>query len=92
MSAYVIVEATVRDADARDRYAAQVQPILRQFGAEILVMAPWQVLFGEAAFSNGMVVRFEDKDAALAWYHSPEYQAIIALRTEGMDCRFRLLA
>jgi hypothetical protein len=31
MSAYVIVEASVRDKAARERYSSQVGPILRKF-------------------------------------------------------------
>ena len=36
MSAYVIVEANVRDKAARERYSSQVGPILRKFEGEIL--------------------------------------------------------
>jgi NAD(P)-dependent dehydrogenase (short-subunit alcohol dehydrogenase family) len=49
MSAYVIVEATVRDTEARERYSSQVGPILRKFGGEVLAAGPWLSLFGEPA-------------------------------------------
>ena len=62
MSAYVVVEATVRDPEARDRYGSQVGPVLKQFGAEILAFGPWQLLFGEPAYHNGMIISFPDKD------------------------------
>ncbi|SEC96375.1 DUF1330 domain-containing protein [Bradyrhizobium erythrophlei] len=91
MSAYVIVEATVRDKAARERYSAQVGPILRKFDGEILAAGPWQALFGEPAFENGMVVRFPDKATAFAWYHSPDYQGLLELRDEALDCRFRIV-
>jgi hypothetical protein len=55
VSAYVIVEASVLDEETRDRYGAQVAPILREFGAEVLAFGPWQLLFGEPAFNNGMI-------------------------------------
>jgi hypothetical protein len=56
MSAYVIVEATVLDAESRNRYAAQAEPLFREFGAEVIAFGPWQVLSGEPAFDNGMII------------------------------------
>jgi uncharacterized protein (DUF1330 family) len=47
MSAYVIVEATVLDEESRLRYRSQVEPILREFGAEVIAFGRWQVLFGD---------------------------------------------
>jgi uncharacterized protein (DUF1330 family) len=91
MSAYVIIEATVRDKAARDRYSAQVGPILRKFDGEVLAVGPWLPLFGEAAFENGMVLQFPNKATAYAWYHSADYQALLELRDAALDCRFRVV-
>jgi uncharacterized protein (DUF1330 family) len=91
MSAYVIVEANVRDQAARERYSSQVGPILRKFDGEILAVGPWLSLFGEPAFENGMIVRFPDKATVLAWYHSPDYQTLFELRDAAFDCRFRVV-
>jgi uncharacterized protein (DUF1330 family) len=43
MSSYVIVEATVLDAESRNRYASRVEPPFREFGAEVIAFGPWQV-------------------------------------------------
>jgi hypothetical protein len=43
------------------------RPILREFSGEVIAFGPWQVLFSEPAFDNGMIVRFPDNEAALAW-------------------------
>jgi uncharacterized protein (DUF1330 family) len=91
MSAYVVVEATVRDADARDRYSSKIEATMTDYGGEILLIGPWQVLFGDPEFTNGMIIRFPDREAALAWYHSPSYQDLVELRTAALDCRFRLV-
>jgi uncharacterized protein (DUF1330 family) len=91
MSAYVLIEATVRDEAARARYAPLAQPSAKEFGGEVLVTGPWHMLFGDPAFATGMLIRFPDKEAALAWYHSPGYQALLELRAAAFDCRFRLL-
>jgi uncharacterized protein (DUF1330 family) len=91
MSAYLVIEATVRDREALDRYASQAIPMIRQFGGEVIVLAPWQLLFGEPAYDNGMIVRFPDNDTALAGYNSPAYQALLHIRAAALDCRFRLV-
>jgi uncharacterized protein (DUF1330 family) len=91
MSAYVIVEVTQRDAQARERYSAAAAPTLKTFGGEFIATGNLDLLFGEPAFSRGAIIRFPDRDTALNWYNSPEYQALIDDRTQGMDCRFRLL-
>jgi len=49
------------------------------------------MLHGEPAYQNGMIVTFPDKEAALAWYNSPEYQLLIPIRDKALDSRFRLI-
>lgn len=91
MSAYIVVEATVRDLEARDRYGAQASVVLKQFGAEVVAFGPWHLLSGEHGHDAGMIIRFKDKDTALAWYNSPAYQALLDIRNAALDCRFRLV-
>src|ERR1700736_6920651 len=91
MSAYIVIEGVVRDKEALARYGSQATPLIKQFGGEVLAFGPWEVLFGEGAYHNGMIVRFPDKDTALAWYNSPTYQALLDIRNAGLDSRFRLV-
>jgi hypothetical protein len=64
MSAYIVVEGTVRDKEALGRYGSEAIPSIKQFGGEVLAFGPWELIFGEAAYHNGMIVRFADKDTA----------------------------
>jgi uncharacterized protein (DUF1330 family) len=91
VSAYIVVEGTVRDKEALGRYGSQATSLIKEFGGEVLAFGPWEMLFGEHAYQNGMIVRFPDKDAALAWYNSPAYQALLDIRNAALDCRFRLV-
>jgi uncharacterized protein (DUF1330 family) len=91
MSAYIVVELTVKNAEAKNRYSAAAAPVLKEYGGEIISGGAWTVLTGEAAFEAGAVIRFPDRDTAVAWYNSPGYQATFGDRAEGIDCRFRLL-
>jgi uncharacterized protein (DUF1330 family) len=91
MSAYMIVELTVRDAEAKNRYSAAAGPILKSFGGEFLVGGAITTLFGEQPFTNGSIICFPDREAALGFYNSPDYQALLDDRALGIDCRFSLL-
>ena len=91
MSAYIVVEGTVRDKEALGRYGSQATSLIKEFGGEVLAFGPWEMLFGERAYQNGMIVCFPDKDTALAWYNSPAYQALLHIRNAALDCRFRLV-
>ena len=48
-------------------------------------------LGGRHKRSSGVLVRFSDRDTALGWYNSPEYQQLIDVRSIAMDVRFSLL-
>ena len=92
MSAYVIVEFTVKDPDVyREKYAATAGKTAMDHGAEVLAAGNWELLDGESGLSSGVVVQFPDHEAALNWYNSPEYQQLIEVRGVAMDARFRLL-
>ena len=36
-------------------------------------------------------MRFPDRETAIKWFNSPEYQQLIDLRAVAMDARFSLL-
>ncbi len=92
MSAYVIVEFTVKDPDVyREKYAGVAGKTAQEHGAEVLAAGNWEILDGETGLSSGVVVQFPDHETALSWYNSPEYQQLIEVRGVAMDARFRLL-
>ena len=92
MSAYLVVEFTVKDPDVyRDKYSAKAGQTAKQYGAEPLANGHWEVLDGEPMLSSGAIMRFPDRQAALDWYNSPEYQELIDIRGVGMDARFSLV-
>ena len=67
MRSYVVVELTVKYAEAKDRYSAAAGLVLKQFGGEFIAGGAWHVLAGEPAFTNGAIIRFADRDTATAW-------------------------
>jgi uncharacterized protein (DUF1330 family) len=91
MSAYVIIEASVRDKKARELYISRLGATLRKFDGHVLAAGPWLPLFGKTAFENGMVIQFPDRATAFVWYHSRDYQTLLELRDAALDCRFSVV-
>ncbi len=92
MSAYVIVEFTVKDAEIyREKYAPIAGQTAKAHGGEVIAAGNWEVLHGDGPLSSGVLVRFTDRETALRWYNSPEYQQLIDVRSIAMDVRFSLL-
>ena len=92
MSAYVIVEFTVKDPDVyRDQYSALAGRTAKEHGGEVLAAGKWEVLHADGSLTSGALVRFTDHESALRWYHSPEYQELLDIRSVAMEARFRLL-
>ena len=92
MSAYVIVEFTVKDPDTyRERYAPIAGQTAKEHGGEVIAAGNWEVLHGDESLTSGALVRFTDRETALRWCNSPEYQHLIDIRSVAMDARFRLL-
>lgn len=92
MSAYVIVEYTIRDPDLyREQYAAKAGSTAKEHGADVMANGNWEILDGDTAGSSGVIVQFPDRESALRWYNSPEYQQLMEARGLAMDARFSLL-
>ncbi len=92
MSAYLVVEFTVKDPDVyREKYAANAGRAAKEYGAEALANSNWELLHGDGSLTSGALMRFPDHESAIKWYNSPEYQQLIDVRGVAMDARFSLL-
>lgn len=91
MSAYVVVETKVKDAATKDHYSAAAGPFVAEYGGEFVAGGAWTLLAGEDGRGSGAIIRFENRERALACYDSQSYQATLADRDTGMGCRFRPL-
>src|SRR3954453_19421767 len=80
MSAYMVFNYTVNDADGYKAYQAAAMPTIAASGAEVLVADQRSEAAEGAPGHATVVLRFESKDAAGAWYDSLDYQAARELR------------
>lgn len=91
MPAYITVDFTPTDKDSLQRYGAAVPATLAKFSGEYLVKGPLEQLRGEPVFQMPVILAFPSRELASAWYHSPEYQALVPLRDAAMRSQFRLV-
>jgi uncharacterized protein (DUF1330 family) len=82
MSAYLIANVDVRDPDAYQDYRSRTGAIVEKHGGRLIVRGGTvHHLEGEPWAHRLVVIQFPDLAAARGFYDSPEYQAIIPLRT-----------
>jgi uncharacterized protein (DUF1330 family) len=87
MTAYVIYEAHVSDADRFERYKAAAAPTVAAAGGRYVTRGGQTTSFEGAPPARVVVLEFPTLEAAERWYHSEEYQRATELRAEGCTAR-----
>ncbi|WP_347309748.1 DUF1330 domain-containing protein [Defluviimonas sp. SAOS-178_SWC] len=77
-SALWIAHVKVLDAEAYGKYAALAGPAIAKHGGVFLARGGRHVQLEGNDRPRNVVARFPSLDAAVACYHSPEYQAALA--------------
>ena len=85
MPAYLVANYKITDADGYAAYPPAVAPTLAPFEGEVLVVDFDSEPVEGKPLPVTIVVKFPSKDAAKAWYHSEEYQAVVRLRTDNTE-------
>lgn len=88
MPVFVIVQGKVTDVQQYEQYKAAAGPTVVNAGGGYVVRG------GEATALEGgdvpertVVLQFDTREAALAWYHGEPYQAARKLREHAADLR-----
>jgi len=85
----LLVNVTVKDQKQFEEYATRTRPILASHQATPLFRGTnATVLAGDQPHKTLIGIRFPSKAAINAFYNSPEYQALIPLRTAAADVVF----
>jgi uncharacterized protein (DUF1330 family) len=93
MAAYLIAEHVITDAAKFDDYRTRVAPMIAKHGGRYLTKGgshklpeggPWKP-------ERVVIIEFPDMRALDAWYTSPEYQPLIALRKQCTSDRDMLI-
>jgi uncharacterized protein (DUF1330 family) len=84
MSAYLFANVEVTDPVAYEDYRQQVPATIAAHGGRYLVRGgATEVLEGEGVPSRVVILEFPDMATLKAWYHSAEYQRLLAMRTRS---------
>ncbi len=94
MPAYMIVIAKIADRDAFiNGYGAAAGALVAKFGGRYVLRGPGTELL-EGSFGDGasmVISEWPDKDAAKAFWNSPEYAEAKKLRAGVADCQVLLI-
>lgn len=92
MPAYIISRVTITDRQAMAGYMAEAPASVYAHGGEYLVRTgDITAVEGDAPFERVVVVKFPDKDHALAWYNSEEYRELRDIRWKSADAKIILV-
>ena len=87
MTAYFVASYRITDPAGYEPYVPAVIPILQAHGCEVLAAEHASQVIEGAPGAVTVILKFASKAAAMAWYNSPEYQAIVHLRTDNSEGR-----
>lgn len=92
MSAYIVARITINDRARYAQYEAGFMDIFAAHTGKLLAVDEQpQVLEGEWQCTRTVLAEFPDKDAALAWYRSDDYQSLAEHRFAASDGEIALL-
>jgi uncharacterized protein (DUF1330 family) len=87
MPVYLIAEHRIADAAKFEEYRSAVAPLIARFGGRYLTRGGSHKMLEPGVWSPDRVViiEFPDMEALQAWYRSPEYEPLIALRRTAAE-------
>lgn len=79
MSAYLIARITVTDPQEYQAYASQTVALAEKAGGRFLAKGGAQVQVEGNSPDRHVIIEFPDRQTALDWYNSQEYQRILPI-------------
>lgn len=93
MTAYLVANVTVRNAEKMEAYAAAAGPTLEAHVGELILDGQLSEKLSGAWNAPGVaLVRFPSLKAEQTLYNSPEYQVLAPLRASAADMDIALFA
>jgi uncharacterized protein (DUF1330 family) len=88
MAAYIFAEVEITDPVAYETYRAQVPAIIAKYGGRYLVRGGHARLReGTAPPQRLVILEFPDMAKLEAFYNSPEYAPLLAIRSRASNSR-----
>jgi len=84
--AYFLFHNRVEDADAMQAYVPKAVETLTAYGAEILALSEnSEIIEGTTDLPRTVLIKFESRERAEAWYNSPEYREVLPIRLNASE-------
>ncbi len=81
MAAYVLVDIDIHDPAGYEEYKRVASPTVHQYGGRYLARGGrTEVLEGSRVPARTVILEFPSAEAARAWWDSPEYRPLRAIR------------
>jgi uncharacterized protein (DUF1330 family) len=82
MSVYLVADIDVHDPEMYEEYSRAARATFKGYGEVAYLVRGGEVtvLEGERRPKRFFIIRFEDKEKAVAWYNSPAYQETMKIR------------
>jgi uncharacterized protein (DUF1330 family) len=86
MAAYVVVNVTIRDPERYEEYRRRATPTVGAYGGRYIARGgAVDVREGNWSPSRLVILEFPDMERARAWWSSPEYEPLKAIRQSCAD-------
>ncbi len=85
MTAYVIARINVTDPDDYQTYASQTVALAEKAGGRFLVKGGAQTPVEGNVPDRHVLIEFPDRQTALDWYNSKEYQRILPIAMSSSE-------
>jgi uncharacterized protein (DUF1330 family) len=83
---YVVANVSVADVEGYEAYRSRTRAIIESYGGRFLVRGgAIEVREGDPQIDRLVILEFPSVEGARNFYGSPEYQAIVPLRTSTSD-------
>ena len=90
--AYEVHEVVVSDPETYAEYAKLAAPTVAAHGGRYIVRGGnGSAIAGEAPAARVVILEFPDRDTAVAWRASPEYQVALKIREAASTSRVYLV-
>lgn len=86
MPAYFVLHNRILDARKLQAYIPKALETMEPFGPRVLVLdESSEIIEGSTDLPRTIVIQFDSREDAMAWYHSPAYRAVLPLRLEATE-------
>lgn len=92
MTVYIVGHIDITDRETYAGYEAGFREIFERYDGEVLAVDDDSMMLeGKKRHTRSVIVRFPERAAALAWFHSEAYQELAAIRWRSSTAEINLI-